>query len=124
MNEQAAVVEFPNPGVCLLDEAARYAVWDETFAPGIATPPHRHVRDYVAFFPEGGELTLTHCGGDLEDYAVLSGGITALPSSPGTARFAIAAGTALRSRVPPGGTTHVALNEGAAPLRMILIEFK
>lgn len=124
MKEQAAVEEFPNPGVHLLDEAARYAVWEETFKPGIATTPHRHVRDYVAFFPDGGELTLTHCGGELEDYALLSGGMAALPSAPGTTRFAIAAGTVVRSRVPPGGTAHVALNEGAAPLRMILIEFK
>lgn len=115
---------LPQSGVRLLDESDRYTVWEEIFEPGIPTPAHRHVRDYVAFFPAGGELTLTHVDGSVEEYAVLSGALTALSSSGGAARFAIAAGTAFRSRVPLNGTSHVAHNEGSEPLRMVLIEFK
>lgn len=118
------IVKFPNPGVELLDEAERFSVWQEVFAPGVAAPAHRHMHDYIAFFPDGGELTLTHVSGELEDYAILSGGLTPIPSLTGGTRFDIAAGTTIRSRVPPAGTAHVALNEGNAPLRMVLIEIK
>ncbi|MBX9605087.1 MAG: hypothetical protein K2Y51_02620 [Gammaproteobacteria bacterium] len=124
MIDNGAIVEFPNPGVRLIDEAEGFVAWEGTFEPGTATCPHRHLRDYIAFFPEGGELTLHHVAGEVEEYAVLSGGMTPLPSATGGARFAIAPGTAIRSRVPQDGTAHVALNEGAKPLQMVLVEFK
>lgn len=118
------VVEFPNPGVRLIDDARQFAVWEEVFMPGVATPAHRHTRNYIAFFPDGGELTLNHVDGELEDYAVLCGAMTPLPTAQDGARFAIAPGTAVRSRVPGDGTAHIALNEGESPLRMVLVEFK
>lgn len=117
-------VPFPNPGVRLVEEDADYAVWEEIFQPGIATPPHRHLRDYVATFPGGGELTVTHVAGELETYSLLNGAMDPLPTAEGSARFAIAPGTIVRSRVPAGGTCHIALNEGSSPLQMILMEFK
>lgn len=120
----SAIVAFPNPGVSLVEEDELTAVWEEIFEPGVATPPHRHTRDYVALFPEGGELTLTHVDGELESYTFLSGAAEALPTADGRMRFAFAAGTMVRSRVPPMGTAHIALNEGTTPVRMILIEFK
>ncbi|MBX9605839.1 MAG: hypothetical protein K2Y51_06420 [Gammaproteobacteria bacterium] len=124
MKDNVEIVDFPNAGVRAVDEAERFVVWEEIFSPGVATCAHRHRRDYIAFFPDGGELTLCHVAGGFEDYAVLSGGMSPLPSSTSGARFAIAPGTAIRSRVPPEGTVHVALNEGGRPLRMVLVEFK
>ena len=121
MNEETA---FPNPGVRLIEEDAHCAVWEEFFMPGIATPPHRHLRDYVASFPGGGELTITHVAGEQETYSLLNGAIEPLPTAEGRARFSIAPGTIMRSRVPAGGTCHIALNEGQTPLQMILLEFK
>ena len=115
---------FPNPGVRLIEEDAHCAAWEEFFMPGIATSPHRHLRDYVATFPGGGELTITHVAGELETYSLLNGGMEPLPTTEGRARFSIAPGTIVRSRVPAGGTCHIALNEGQTPLQMILLEFK
>lgn len=124
MTNISEIVPFPNPGVRLVEEDELTAVWEEIFEPGVATPPHRHIRDYVALFPEGGELTLTHVAGERETYTFLSGAAEALSTADGRMRFAFAAGTMVRSRVPPMGTAHIALNEGNAPVRMILIEFK
>lgn len=124
MNEPSTEVLFPNPGVRLIEEDERCAVWEEFFQPGLATPPHRHLRDYVAAFPGGGELTVTHVAGELETYSLLNGAMEPLPTTEGSARFAIAPGTIIRSRVPAGGTCHIALNEGSTPLQMILMEFK
>ena len=115
---------FPNPGVRLAEEDARCFVWEEFFMPGIATPPHRHRRDYVATFPGGGELTITHVAGELETYSLLHGAMEPLPTTEGRARFSITPGTIVRSSVPAGGTCHIALNEGQTPLQMILLEFK
>ena len=124
MNPSATIVPFPNPGVRLVEEDEDVAVWEEVFQPGVATPPHRHQRDYIAMFPQGGELTITHVDGELESYSFLCGNATELPTTAGSARFAFDAGTMVRSRVPPGGTAHVALNEGETPVRMVLVEFK
>ncbi|MCP5201432.1 MAG: hypothetical protein H6977_15625 [Gammaproteobacteria bacterium] len=124
MSDSQDIVPFPNPGVRLIEEDERVMVWEEVFEPGVATPAHRHIRDYIAVFPDGGELTLTHVAGELERYTFLCGAAEALPTDDGRARFAFAAGSMVRSRVPPAGTAHIALNEGDAPVRMILIEFK
>lgn len=118
------IAPFPNPGVRLLQEDEHVAIWEEIFVPGVATAPHRHLRDYIAFFPDSGELTVTHLDGERETYSLLAGAMTALPGGDGQMRGAIAASTVLHSRVPAGGTAHVALNEGSTPLRMILIEVK
>ena len=63
MTELADVLPFPNSGVKLIEEDDLVSVWEEVFEPGIATPPHRHTCDYVAMFPEGGELTITLLAG-------------------------------------------------------------
>ncbi len=78
----------------------------------------------MATFPGGGELTISHVAGELETYSLLSGGTEPLPTTEGRARFSTAPGTIVRSRVPAGGTCHIALNEGQTPLQMILLEFK
>ena len=118
------VPAFPNPGVSLVEEDSNTSVWEEVFEPGSPTPPHRHMYDYIAVFPDGGELTLTHVAGEQEAYTFLNGSAQELPSQEGRQRFMFAAGTMVRSRVPPQGTAHIALNEGTKPLRMILIELK
>ena len=115
---------FPNPGVTLVEQDDTLNVWEEVFEPGRATPPHRHLHDYIAVFPEGGELTLEHVAGEQESYTFLNGVARELPSKAGQQRFMFEAGTMVRSRVPAGGTAHIALNEGNKPLRMILIELK
>ena len=124
MSDSHTEVPFPNPGVRLVDEDERCLVWEEFFEPGMATPAHRHLRDYVATFPGGGELTVTHVAGELETYTLLNGALVPLPSAPGKLRFSIAPGTIVKSKVPAGGTCHIALNEGSAPLQMILMEFR
>ena len=124
MTKLADIAPFPNPGVRLVEEDDAICVWEEVFEPGIATPPHRHTHDYIAMFPEGGELTLTHVAGGLEDYTFLNGSAEELPSDGDKMRFQFSAGTVVRSHVPPKGTAHIALNEGSTPLRMILIEIK
>lgn len=124
MTELRDIGPFPNTGVRLIEEDTLVATWEEIFEPGVATPPHRHTRDYIAVFPEGGELTLTHVAGELERYTLLSGSAEALPTDDGRLRFAFTAGTMLRSYVPPGGTAHIALNESDVPVRMLLIELK
>lgn len=118
------IAPFPNPGVRLLREDEHVAVFEEVFEPGVPTAPHRHLRDYLAFFPVAGELTVSHRAGDQETYDVLAGAIEALPAPADGVRVAIAADTLLHSSVPAGGTAHVALNEGTRPLRMILVEIK
>ena len=124
MTELADVLPFPNPGVMLIEEDDLVSVWEEVFEPGIATPPHRHTCDYIAMFPQGGELTITHVAGELEDYTFLNGSVAELPTETGKQRFEFAPGTMVRSRVPASGTAHIALNEGSEPVRMILIELK
>lgn len=124
MTDNGEIVPFPNPGVRLVEEDAHCAIWEEFFQPGVATPPHLHLRDYIAIFPDGGELTITHVAGELETYSLLSGAAEPLPTDPGRERYSIAPGTTIRARVPPGGTSHIALNEGNAPVHMVLIEFK
>ncbi len=56
---------FPNPGVRLSKEDEHVASWDEVFDPGKPTPPHRHMRDYIAIFLNGGETTSTLVAGEL-----------------------------------------------------------
>ena len=124
MTKLSDISPFPNPGVNLIEDDDAVSVWQEVFEPGIATPPHRHLRDYIAMFPDGGELTITHVAGDLENYTFLNGSAKELPTEEGKLRFEFAPGTMVRSRVPVSGTAHIALNEGTKPLRMILIEMK
>ena len=115
---------FPNPGVNLLKEDEHVAVWEEVFEPGMPTPPHRHLRDYIAIFPDGGELTVTHVAGELEIYSVIAGKLEPLPNMSSGYRVGFSANTMLHSSVPHVGTGHTAVNEGNTSVRMILIELK
>lgn len=124
MTELDAIAAFPNPGVRLLREDERIAVWEEIFEPGIPTAPHRHTRDYVAIFPDAGELTVTPLAGELEEYAFLAGAADPLPAADGQVRFGFPAGTVIHARVPCAGSAHIAVNEGRTAARMILIELK
>ena len=108
----------------LVQEDDHIAVWEEIFEPGVPAAAHRHTRDYVAVFPDGGEITVTHLAGELETYTFISGDAETLSASEGSARFAFPANTIVHSRVPNMGTGHTALNEGDRPVRMILIEIK
>lgn len=118
------IAPFPNPGVNLLKEDEHVAIWEEVFVPGVPTPPHRHLRDYIAIFPDGGELTVTHVAGELESYSIIAGKIEPLPNNSGGYRVGISANAMLHSSVPHVGAGHIAVNEGDVPVRMILIELK
>jgi len=61
------VPAFPNPGVRLIKEDEHVAIWEEIFEPCKPTPPHRHTRDYLAIFPNAGELTIIPVAGRLCD---------------------------------------------------------
>jgi hypothetical protein len=82
------------------------------------------MRDYIAIFPKGGELTATPLAGEAEEYTAIAGGFTTEPSEKGATRFVLSAGTMWHSRVPAEGIGHFALNEGQQPILMILIEIK
>jgi hypothetical protein len=115
---------FPNPGVRLIKEDEHVAIWEEVFEPGKPTPPHRHMRDYIAIFPNGGELTATPVAGEAEEYTAIAGGFKTEPAKKGATRFVLSVGTMWHSRVPADGIGHFAVNEGQDSTFMILIEIK
>jgi hypothetical protein len=115
---------FPNPGVCLIKEDEHVAIWEEVFEPGIPTPSHRHMRDYIAIFPNGGELTIVPVVGEAEDFTVLAGGFTEAPTEKDGTRLVMSVGTMMHGKVPADGTGHFAVNEGQQATLMILIEIK
>jgi hypothetical protein len=115
---------FPNLGVRLIKEDEHIAIWEEVFEPNIPTPPHRHMRDYVAIFPNGGELTIVPLAGEAEENTTIAGDFTEVPTEKGGARWVLREGTMIHGRVPADGTGHFAVNEGQQPTLMILIEIK
>jgi hypothetical protein len=118
------ILPFPNPGVRLLKEDEHVAIWEEVFEPGIPTPPHRHMRDYIALFPNGGDVTLTPVAGEAEERTALAGDFKEVPTANGATRVVMSAGALHHSRVPVDGVGHIAVNEGSKPALMILIEIK
>ena len=115
---------FPNPGVRLIREDERIAIWEEIFEPGIPTPPHRHMRDYIVMYPNPGELTITQLAGEAEEYTTIVGDLKTSPTKDGAVRLVWGPGAMLHSRVPADGVGHFAVNEGSKPVLMILIEIK
>jgi hypothetical protein len=115
---------FPNPGVRLIKEDEHVAIWEEVFEPGIPTPPHRHMRDYIAIFPNGGELTIVPAAGEAEGFTTLAGSFTEAPAEKSGTRLVMNAGTTIHGKVPADGTGHFAVNEGQQATLMILIEIK
>jgi hypothetical protein len=115
---------FPNPGVRLIKEDAHVTIWEEGFAPDTPTPPHRHMRDYIAIFPQGGELTIIPLAGEVEDNTMITGEIQESSTGQGGTRLVMTEGTMIHARVPADGTGHFAVNEGQRATRMILIEIK
>lgn len=115
---------FPNPGVRLIKEDAHVAIWEEVFEPGIPTPPHRHMRDYIAIFPNGGELTINPLAGEVEENTMIAGKLQESSTKTEGTRLVMTTGTMIHARVPAEGTGHFALNEGQQATLMILIEIK
>jgi hypothetical protein len=115
---------FPNPGVRLIKEDAHVAIWEEVFEPGKPTPPHRHMRDYIAAYPNGGEVTIVPLTGEPEEFTTITGEIQESASAKGGTRLVFSAGAMLYRRVPASGTGHYAVNEGQQPTLMILTEIK
>jgi hypothetical protein len=115
---------FPNPGVRLIKEDEHVAIWEEIFEPDTPTPPHRHMRDYVAIFPDGGELTIVPLAGEPEEFTMVAGEMQESSSAKGGTRLLMTVGTMMHGQVPADGTGHYAVNEGQQPTRMILIEIK
>jgi len=115
---------FPNPGVRLIKEDAQVAIWEEVFAPDKPTLPHRHMRDYVAIFPNGGELTIAPLAGEVEENTIIAGEVQETSTEKGATRLVMTAGAMVHARVPASGTGHYAVNEGQHPTLMILTEIK
>ena len=118
------IPSFPNPGVRLIKEDEHVAIWEEVFEPGKPTAPHRHTRDYIFLFPNGGELTITPLAGKEEEVVLIAGEVQESPTETGATRMVMSAGSMVYGRVPPEGVSHVAVNEGQVPALMILIEIK
>ena len=118
------ITPFPNVGVELIKEDEHIAVWREVFAPGKPTPPHRHMRDYIAVYPEGGELTLVPVAGEAEEFTTLAGECQEFSKEKGAIRLVFSVGTMVHGKVPADGTGHFAVNEGQRDTLMILIEIK
>ena len=115
---------FPNPGVQMIKEDEHVAIWEEVFEPGKPTPPHRHMRDYIFIFPNGGELTIVPLAGEPAEGTTIAGEIQEVATEQGATRFIFSAGAMQHGRVPADGTAHFAVNEGQEPALMILIEIK
>lgn len=115
---------FPNPGVRLIKEDEHVAIWEEVFEPDKPTPPHRHMRDYVAIFPNGGELTIAPLADEVEENTIIAGEVQEASTEKGATRLVMTAGAMIHARVPADGTGHFAVNEGQQPTLMILIEIK
>jgi hypothetical protein len=124
MTDVNEIPPFPNPGVRLIKEDEHVAIWEEVFEPGKPTPPHRHMRDYVAIFPNGGELTIIPLAGEVEQNTTIAGEIQESSTETGGTRLVMTAGTMIHARVPASGTGHFAVNEGQQATLMILIEIK
>jgi len=107
----------------LILEDDHVAVWEEVFEPGVPTPPHRHMRDYIAIAIDDGELTITPLAGDPETYTHIAGELEMEPRA-GATRICYRTGSVAHSRVPPDGHGHRALNEGEKAARFILVEIK
>lgn len=107
----------------LILEDDRIAVWEEVFEPGVSTPPHRHMRDYIAIALDDGELTITPLAGDPEVYTSIAGDLGS-EAREGATRITYRTGCVAHSRVPAEGHGHRALNEGAKAARFILVEIK
>ena len=118
------IAPFPNPGVRLIKEDEHVAIWEEVFEPGKPTPPHRHMRDYIAAYPHGGEVTIIPLAGEPEEFTTLVGEIQESASAKGGIRLVFSAGAMIHGRVPASGTGHYAVNEGQQPTLMILTEIK
>ena len=118
------IAPFPNPCVRLIKEDEYIAVWVEVFEPGTPTPPHHHMRDYIARFPHGGELTIVPVVGEAETYTMIAGEIQEADTAEKGVRITIPAGTMIHSGVPEDGIGHFAVNEGPQPRLMILTEIK
>jgi hypothetical protein len=110
--------------VRLIKEDAHVAIWEEVFEPGKPTPPHRHMRDYIAAYPNGGEVTIVPLTGEPEEFTTITGEIQESASAKGGTRLVFSAGAMLYRRVPASGTGHYAVNEGQQPTLMILTEIK
>jgi hypothetical protein len=114
----------PFQGKRLIKENEHVAIWEEVFEPGKPTPPHRHMRDYIAIALNAGDLTITPLAGEPEEYTPIAGEASAVPTEQGAIRLSFGAGTIAYSRVPADGHGHVAVQEGPEPSRAILIEIK
>ena len=124
MSKISEIPPFPNPGVRLIKEDEHVAIWEEVFEPGKPTPPHRHMRDYIAIFPNCGEVTITPLAGEAEERTAIAGDFKEAPAANGATRVVFSLGAAHHSRVPVDGVGHIAVNEGSKPALMILIEIK
>ena len=118
------VPPFPNPGVRLIKEDEQVAIWEEVFEPGKPTTPHRHMRDYIAFFPNEGQLTIIPVAGGEEEFTIAAGQVQHSQTGTGAVRLNFSDGAVFYQRIPVGGSCHYAVNEGSEPAKMVLIEIK
>ena len=126
MANPSEIPPFPNPGVRLIKEDDHIAIWEEVFEPGKPTAPHRHTRDYIACFPNGGELTILPVldQAEPEEVTIAAGQLKQTQTESGGIRLSLSDGTTLYQRIPADGSCHFAVNEGSKPALMILIEIK
>jgi hypothetical protein len=82
------------------------------------------MRNYIAIFPNGGELTIIPLAGEVEQNTTIAGEIQESSTEKGGMRLVMTVGTMIHARVTASGTGHFAVNEGQQPTRMILIEIK
>src|SRR5262249_51802135 len=115
---------YPNEGVRLNKEDEHIAVWEEVFDPGKPAPPHRHMRDYIASYPNGGEVTIVPLAGEPEEFTTLAGECKEFPREKGAIRLVFSVGVMVYGWVLGEGMGHFAGNEGQVPTLMILTEIK
>ena len=82
------------------------------------------MRDYIAAYPNGGEVTIVPLAGGPEELTTLAGEIQESSTAKGGIRLVFSAGAMIHGRVPASGTGHYAVNDGQQPTLMILTEIK
>jgi hypothetical protein len=82
------------------------------------------MRDYIAAYPNGGELTLVLVAGEPEEITTLAGECQEFPKEKGALRLVFSPGCMVHGKVPADGTAHFAVNEGQRDTLMILTEIK
>lgn len=121
-HQTPAVTPRPFSGATLHFEDDHVAIWEEVFLPGIPTPPHRHLRDYIAVSLTDVDLRIEPLPGEAPESATSIVGES--QAHPQAFRRSSRRGRVAHVAVTTQGAGHVAVNLANQEARMLIIEIK